>query len=82
VVVANNFVGPVEGQATLEGVACSWILSFIRSWKFGGNGEYNVIGRFGGGLALAIHVMTKYGIGRFGGGLVPAIVRVGNGLVP
>jgi hypothetical protein len=25
---------------------------------------------------------AKYGIGRFGGGLVPAIVCVGNGLVP
>jgi hypothetical protein len=42
VVVANNVVGPVEGQAVLEGVVCSWILSSICNQQFGGSGEYNV----------------------------------------
>jgi hypothetical protein len=41
VVVSNTIVGPAEGQATLGDVTHSHNLSSIRSWKFGGNGEYN-----------------------------------------
>jgi hypothetical protein len=42
VVVANNVVGPAEGQVVSEGIVCSWILSSICNQQFGGSGEYNV----------------------------------------
>ena len=41
VVVANNVVGPTMGHVVSKGVVCSWILSSIFNWQFGGNGEYN-----------------------------------------